>query len=216
MAFSEVVVISVLCVFAVVGHADAMPISVCMGACSCPPEPLHTSYRKMLSVSHPLALALYSNASMAAEAAAALHVLGINREQISVVAHRHADALTLADRMDAMPGVDLEDSRTAARLGELGGQVLAAIALVMPGIGPIVAAGPLAAELGEAAGHAVGSLASVLKSAGLPQGPAEALQREVAQGAVLLGVHVSALDVNRVRDSLSASGATRLEMVTWG
>jgi hypothetical protein len=170
----------------------------------------------MLSVSHPLALALYSNASMAAEAAAALHALGISREQISVVAHSHAAALTLADRMDATPGVDLEDSRPAGRLGELGGHVLAAIALVMPGIGPIVAAGPLAAELGEAAGHAAGSLASVLRSAGLPQEPAEALQREVAQGAVLLGVHVSTRDVNDVRDSLSASGATQLETVTWG
>ena len=169
----------------------------------------------MLSVSHPLALALYSNASMAAEAAAALHVLGISREQISVVAHSHADARTLADRMDATPGVDLEDSRAAARIGELGGQVLAAIALVMPGIGPIVAAGPLAAELGEAAGHVAGSLASVLKAAGLPQERAEALQRGVAQGAVLLGVHVALPDVDRVRDGLSASGATQLEMVPW-
>jgi hypothetical protein len=176
----------------------------------------HTSYRKMLSVSHPLALALYSDASMAAEAAAALHLLGISREQISVVAHSHADARTLADRMDATPGVDLEDSRPAGRLGELSGQVLAAIALVMPGIGPIVAAGPLATELGEAAGHLAGSLASVLKSAGLPRESAEALQREVAQGAVLLGVHVAPSDVDRVRDSLSAAAATRLEMVTWG
>jgi len=94
--------------------------------------------------------------------------------------------------------------------------VLAAIALVMPGIGPIVAAGPLAAELGEAAGHLAGSLASVLKSAGLPGESAEALQREVAHGAILLGVHVAPSDVNRVRESLSAAGATQLEMVTWG
>jgi hypothetical protein len=169
----------------------------------------------MLSVSHPLALALFSSASSAAEAAAALHALGISREQISVVAQSRADARTLADRMDATPGVDLEDSRPAALLGELSGQVFAAIALVMPGIGPIVAAGPLAAELGEAAGHAAGSLASVLKSAGLRQESAEALQREVAQGAVLLGVHIEASDVDRVRDSLSAAGATQLEMVTW-
>jgi hypothetical protein len=152
---------------------------------------------------------------MAAEAAAALHAIGITREQISVVAHSRAVARTLADRMDATPGVDLEDSRPAARLGELGGQVLAAIALVLPGIGPIVAAGPLAAELGEAAGHVAGSLVSVLKSAGLPEEPAEALQRQVAHGAVLLGVHVAASDVDRVRDSLSAAGATQLELVTW-
>ena len=152
---------------------------------------------------------------MAAEAAAALHALGVSKEQISVVAQSHADARTLADRMDATPGVDLEDSRPAARLGELAGRVLAVIALVMPGIGPIVAAGPLAAELGEAAGHVAGSLASVLKSAGLPQERAEALQREVAQGAVLLGVHVVPPDVDRVRGSLSAGGATQLDVVTW-
>ncbi len=170
----------------------------------------------MLPVSHPLALALYPNASMAADAAAALHALGIGREQISVVAHSHADARTLAARMDATPGADLEDSRPAGRLGELGGHLLAAIALVMPGIGPIVAAGPLATELGEAAGHFAGSLASVLTSAGLPREPAEALQREVAQGAILLGVHAAASDVDRVRDRLSAAGATQLEMVTWG
>jgi len=169
----------------------------------------------MRVVSHPLVLALFSNPSMATEAAAALHALGISREHISVVAHSHADARTLADRMDATPGVDLEDSRAAARLGELGGLVLAAIALVMPGIGPLVAAGPLAAELGEAAGHVAGSLASVLKAAGLPQERAEALQRGVAQGAVLLGVHVALPDVDRVRDGLSASGATQLEMGPW-
>ena len=166
-------------------------------------------------MSHPLVLALFSTASTAAEAAGALHVLGISRDQISVVTHSHDDARSLAERMDATPGVDLEDSRPAALVGELGGRVLAAIALVMPGIGPIVTAGPLAAELGEAAGHLAGSLASVLKSAGLPQERADALQREVARGAVLLGVHVATADVDRVRDSLSAAGATALETVTW-
>ena len=72
---------------------------------------------------------------------------------MSVVAQTHADAQALAEGMDATAGVDLEDSRPAARLGELGGRALATVALVMPGIGPLVAAGPLAAELGELAGH---------------------------------------------------------------
>lgn len=166
-------------------------------------------------MSHPLALAVFPSVSAATEAARALHGIGISREHISVVAHDHAEARSLADQMDATPGVELEDSRPAARLGELGGWVLAAIALVMPGIGPIVTGGPLAAELGEAAGHAAGSLASVLTSAGLPHERAEALQREVAHGAVLLGVHLAPPDVDRVRDSLSTAGAVRLEMVTW-
>ena len=166
-------------------------------------------------MSHPLVLGLFSTPAMAAEAAGELHARGIARESLSVVAHTHADAQALADRMDATAGVDLEDSRPAARLGELGGRVLATVALVMPGIGPIVAAGPLAAELGEIAGHVAGSLASALTSAGLPHERAEALQREVARGAVLLGVHVAAPDVGRVRETLSAAGATAIEMVTW-
>ena len=175
----------------------------------------HCKRRKIAVVSHPLVLALFPDSSQAAVAAAAVHALGISREQISVVARNHADARALAERIDATPGVDLEDSRTAARLGELSGQVLAAIALVMPGIGPIVTAGPLAAELGEAAGHAAGSVASVLKSAGLSQERADALQREVAHGAVLMGVHVTQQDVDRVREGLSAAGATQTDVVTW-
>ncbi len=98
-------------------------------------------------VSHPLVLALFPTASMAAEAAQVLHALGISREHISVVAHDQAEARALADQMDATPGVEVEDSRPAGRLEELAGLVLSAVAVVMPGIGPIVAAGPLAAEL---------------------------------------------------------------------
>lgn len=169
----------------------------------------------MGGMSHPLVLGLFANPSAAADAAGALHALGIGREALSVVAHTHDDAQSLADRMDATAGVDLEDSRPAARLGELSGRVLATVAAVLPGIGPIVAAGPLAAELGEIAGHVAGSLASVLTAAGLPHERAEALQHEVARGAVLLGVHTSEPEVGRIRESLSAAGASRIEMVTW-
>lgn len=166
-------------------------------------------------MSHPLVLGLFANPTTAADAAGALHAIGIGKEALSVVAHTHDDAQALADRMDATAGVDLEDSRPAARLGELGGRVLATVASVLPGIGPIVAAGPLAAELGEIAGHVAGSLASVLTSAGLPHDRAEALQDEVARGAVLLGVHTVAGDTARVRERLEAAGATQIEMVTW-
>jgi hypothetical protein len=118
-------------------------------------------------MAHPLVVALYPSASAAAAAARALHAAGITRDAISVVARTHDEEGALAEQMDATPGADIEDSRPAARLGELGGQVLAAIALVLPGIGPIVTAGPLSAGLGEAAGHVAGSMASVLAGAGV-------------------------------------------------
>ena len=116
-------------------------------------------------MSHPLVLALFPTAAAASIGARALHEAGIDRERISVVARNHEEEGILAERLGARPGAEIEDSRTAARLGELSAQVLAAIAIVMPGIGPIVAAGPLSAGLGEAAGHVAGSIASVLRSA---------------------------------------------------
>lgn len=165
-------------------------------------------------MSHPLVIALYPSAAAASVAARALHTNGVAREQISIVSRNHEEEGVLAEQMDATPGVDIEDSRGAARLGELSGQVLAAIALVMPGIGPIVAAGPLSAGLGEAAGHVAGGVASVLANAGVPQDRAEALQREIEQGAVLVAVHARGDDVPGIRTAMQ-DGATRMEIVNW-
>ena len=131
------------------------------------------------------------------------------------MARSHDEEGALASQMDATPGADIEDSRRAGVLGELGAHVLAAIALVMPGIGPIVAAGPLAAGLGEVAGHVAGSVTSALTSAGVPEREASAFEREVESGAILIGVHVSRDAVPAVREALSASGAAQVLVANW-
>lgn len=132
-----------------------------------------------------------------------------------MVSRNHDEAGALAEQMDATPGVDIEDWRPAARLGELSAQVLAAIALVMPGIGPIVTAGPLAAGLGEAAGHVTGSIASVLKGAGVPEDRAEQMQKAVQGGAVLLGVHAESGQVPVIRDAVLSAGAREVHVANW-
>src|SRR3990167_6772367 len=91
---------------------------------------------------HPLVVAIFPTPAGAAAGARAVHAVGVARTEISVVTRNHDEEGALAHQMDATPGADIEDSRPAARLGELSGQVLAAIALVLPGIGTIVAAGP--------------------------------------------------------------------------
>jgi uncharacterized membrane protein len=111
--------------------------------------------------------------------------------------------------------VEIEDSRAVARLGELGAHILAAIAIVMPGIGPIISAGPLAAELGEVAGHAAGGLDSVLRQAGLSETRASEWERSIEAGAVLLGVHVRTGTAERVTESLAAHRATEVVSTTW-
>jgi hypothetical protein len=164
---------------------------------------------------HPLVVAIFSTPAAAAAGARAVHALGVARDEISVVTRNHDEEGALAHQMDATPGADIEDSRPAARLGELGGQVLAAIAVVLPGIGPIVAAGPLSAGLGEAAGHVAGGVASVLTRAGIGDERAASMQRSIKGGAVLLAVHVLHGDVQTVRAALEASGASDVELATW-
>lgn len=163
---------------------------------------------------HPLVVALFDTPADAAAAAQALHSAGITREQISVVSRTHDEEGVLADELGATPGADIEDSRPAARLGELGGRVLAAIAVVMPGIGPIVTAGPLSAGLGEAAGHVAGSIASVLTEAGVPRQRAGHLQEAVEAGALLLGVHTSPRHVEAVREAM-AGRAREIHVANW-
>jgi hypothetical protein len=172
---------------------------------------------------HPIILGLFDHPAAAAIAARTLHEAGVARDQISVVCRNHDEEGALAHQMDATPGAEVEDSRPAARLGELSGLVLATIAFVMPGIGPIVAAGPLSAGLGEAAGHVAGGLAWVLSAAGVEPERAAALQQEVERGAILLGVHAipaakrgaGMLTGGEIRETLTSAGARDIEVVNW-
>ena len=166
-------------------------------------------------MSHPLVLALYDTPAAAAAAARALHSCGVDRDHISVVSRTHEEEGVLADQMGASPGVEIEDSRPAARLGELGGHVLAAIALVLPGIGPIVAAGPLAAGLGEAAGHVAGGLSSTLKTAVVEPGRADQIQQDVESGSILLAVHAAPVALTSIRQALTSAAPRQLDVVTW-
>jgi len=165
---------------------------------------------------HPLLLGLFDDRASAAGAARALHGSGIDREHLSVVARTHDEEGRLAVELDGTPGADLEDSRRAARLGELSGVLLAAMAVIMPGIGPIVAAGPLSAGLGEAAGQVAGGLRQILSHAGVPAAQAAELEAAVRDGGVLLGVHTDPADVDRVARVLEQYGARTVARAQWG
>jgi hypothetical protein len=86
---------------------------------------------------------------------------------------------------------------------------------VLPGIGPIVAAGPLSAGLGEAAGHIAGGLAAALTAAGVDEARALEFQSSVREGAVLIAVHTDDDRAPRVREALEGSGATLVDTANW-
>jgi len=119
-------------------------------------------------------MALFHDAAAAAAAARDLRGLGIPRERVSIVARSHDEEGALP-RRPAHRGSEIEDSRPASRLGELAAHLAAAVAVVIPGVGPIVTDGPLAAALGEAAGHMAGDIARALEHAGLESGESIAL-----------------------------------------
>jgi hypothetical protein len=166
-------------------------------------------------MAHPLVLAIFESPAAAAAAARELRALGVPAERVSIVARSHDEEGAFARAVDASPGSEIEDSRPASRFGELSAHLLAAIALVMPGIGPIVADGPLAAGLGEAAGHVAGGLARTLRGAGLGRDEAEAWERRIEQGAILVGAHVDASLAARAHEVMTRSGAVASARATW-
>jgi hypothetical protein len=166
-------------------------------------------------MAHPVVLALFHDAAAAAGAAGRLRDLGVARERVSIVARSHDEEGIVARVAGASPGSEIEDSGTASRLGELSAHVLAAIALVMPGIGPIVADGPLAAGLGEAAGHLAGGVAGTLERAGLPGAIAQRWESGIADGDFLVGAHVQESQVAAARQAMSEAGGREVAVGSW-
>lgn len=166
-------------------------------------------------MSHPLVLGLFDEASGAAAAARALRSLGLGPQQVSIVARSHDAEGALADATGASPGSELEDSRAASRLGELSAHLIAAVALMLPGIGPIVADGPLAAGLGEAAGHVAGGLARILERVGLSEEDARAWQNRVEAGAILVGAHTDESQAVAAGRAMIANGARDTAQGNW-
>ena len=164
---------------------------------------------------HSLVMALFQDASAAAAAARDLRALGIPRERVSIVARTHDEEGALAQASGASPGSEIEDSRAASRLGELAAHLAAAVAVVIPGVGPIVADGPLAAALGEAAGHVAGDISRALEHAGLEHAEAARWEKRIEAGAFLVGAHVERPPVETARDVLIRNSGSPVAVGTW-
>ncbi len=98
--------------------------------------------------------------------------------------------------------------------GTLG--VLAGVgALAIPGVGPLIAAGPILAALsGMAAGGAVGGLAGGLVGLGIPEVEAKQYEGKLQSGNILMSVHVDDNDWRtKAKDVLTALGATDISVV---
>lgn len=96
--------------------------------------------------------------------------------------------------------------------GVLGGTLgwLAGIgALAIPGVGPFVAAGPIAAALsGAAVGAAIGGITGALVGLGIPEYEAKRYEGKIRKGNVLLSVHTEDnLEADAAREIFKREGA---------
>jgi hypothetical protein len=168
---------------------------------------------------HAFVMALFSDDASAAAAARDLRALGIPRERVSIVAKSHDIEGSVTDAAGASPGSEIDHSNAASRLGELAAHVAAVVSVVIPGAGPIVADGPLAAEFGDAAGHAAGDISRALERAGLEDAEARRWEKHIEGGAFLVGAHIDPRvdqpPVEAARDVLIRHGGSPAAVGSW-
>jgi len=113
-----------------------------------------------------------------------------------------------------------EGATTGAGAGGLLGGTLGWLvgigALAIPGVGPLIAAGPIVAALsGAAVGAAVGGIGGALVGMGIPELEAKQYESKVRDGNILISVHTDDADeASRAKDifkrqnaeSISSSG----------
>ncbi len=103
--------------------------------------------------------------------------------------------------------------------GVLGGTLglLAGIgALAIPGVGPLIAAGPLLAALsGAAAGATIGGIAGGLIGLGIPEIEAKRYENRVSEGNILISVHAVTSDqVTQAKEILERAGAEDISVTS--
>ncbi len=99
--------------------------------------------------------------------------------------------------------------------GAIGGTIglLAGIgALAIPGVGPLIAAGPIMGALaGLGVGGAIGGLIGALVGMGIPEYEAKRYEGRIKEGGILLSVHCdTADDIHSAKELLKQTGAQNI------
>ena len=98
---------------------------------------------------------------------------------------------------------------TGAVLGGALGLLAGIGALAIPGVGPLIAAGPIMATLaGLGVGGAVGGFTGALIGLGIPEYEAKRYEGRIKEGGILLSVHCDTSDqIKRAKDIMKVAGA---------
>jgi stress response protein YsnF/uncharacterized membrane protein len=170
--------------------------------------------------------ALFEERSEAYSAVQELVDHGFVRDDISVMVHDESKREGYTKTHDDMRGT-AQGAGIGAALGGAGGLVVGLTSLTIPGLGPVIAAGPLAtALLGAAGGAAAGGLIGALTDMGIPEEHAHYYGEGVRRGGVLVTIattdemagqavsilsHHNPVDLSRRAEEWRKSGWTRFD-----
>ncbi|MCE5287333.1 MAG: general stress protein [Pelosinus sp.] len=150
-------------------------------------------------------IGVFSSHDSAEKAVAELRKSGFNTEEINVISKEGKGSQQGGEFYDD----DITDGTlTGGTLGGLGGLLLGAGALAIPGIGPVLAAGPIAGAIG---GAVAGGITGGLIDWGIPAESSERYERSVEEGNILAIIRADSAKVNQAAQVLRQNGARDVE-----
>src|SRR5213078_299720 len=155
-------------------------------------------------------LGIYTTTNQAEAAVNQLMSQGFSGDDISVLMEDSNSSRQFAHEKNTKAP---EGTTTGATAGGVIGGTLGLLAglgaLAIPGVGPLIAAGPIMGTLaGIGAGGTVGGLIGALVGVGIPEYEAKRYEGRIKDGGVLLSVHCNTSDeISRAKDLLKETGA---------
>lgn len=138
-----------------------------------------------------VAFGIFSIRTNAEDAVDRLKIAGYRNTDISVLFPHTESSRTFAlERNTKAPEGAVAGAGAGAVVGGALGWLASVGILVIPGVGPFIAAGPIMAALaGIGVGGAVGGIGGALVGMGIPEHAAKRYEGRIKKGGILLSVH---------------------------
>ena len=157
---------------------------------------------------------IYSTRVAVERATEELGVAGFSGADISVLMPRNIDGSNDmgTEASSKAPEGAVTGGATGGAIGGALGALAGAGLLVIPGLGPFLAAGPIMAGLaGLGAGSVVGGIAGALIGMGLPEYEAKRYEGHVQNGGILISVHCdTAGEITRAKEIMKSTGGNHI------
>ncbi len=152
---------------------------------------------------------IYSTREAVERATDAIVNAGFSTSDISVLLPENLGKRAIGtEKATKAPEGATAGGTTGALLGGALGMLAGIGALAIPGVGPLIAAGPIMATLaGAGVGGAIGGITGALVGLGIPEYEAKRYEGRIQKGGILLSVHCASSDeVKRAKEIIERTG----------